>query len=277
MSGTMGVIKYHWRRRWFVSTVYVVLMIAIVLVSAAALMTSARETSIIVDSSGRIVTRDTYNSVAFLDDPSRLINPSAFGMLVFLCSFAILKRDRMFLVSLSMPRYQVLTGSFAFLVSLSAALALVGGVIAPFICRAILLIVGFPLKGGWSAATLFTGGDPDLPMNMLASMLEMIGSAGICTLVGYVFLRWWKPLLILFGAGIAAILLMVTMIQWETFLAGILVDFAKWVNWAAEQLIPLIQRFFEEDNRMVWALREFGAGLACIVLSYPVMRGMKVV
>lgn len=273
----MGVAKYHWRRRWFLSAAFVLTMVVIVLVSAGVLILNNRTVSMALDAQGRVIEHVSYDTVAFQSDPSRLINPSAFGMLVFLFALAILKRDRMFLVSVSVPRYQVLLGSFVFLTSLSVALALIGGIIAPVFCRAVLWAVGFPIRGGWNAQALFTGNNPNLMRDILISICDMIGSAGLFTLLGYIFLRWWKPLLILFGAGIAVMILLVTMVQWETYIAQLLLRAADWVQWAIEQLIPMIQNFFSGENQVAWAWTELIAGFACTALAYPVMRGMKVV
>lgn len=273
----LSVTKYHWRRRRFLTLLFVVGMIAVVFVNAGVLMANAREVVSTVDAQGRIVERVTYPGLAFQYDPSRLINPSAFSLLIVILALITLRRDREFLVSCSVPRYRIWLGTCAFLILMSAALAIVGGVVAPAFCRVVLLVCGLPLRGGWDLGMILTGGDNNLMMSMLISLMGMIGSAGGFMLFGYLMLRWWKIILILLCALIASVVLMVKMIQWETFLAQVLTDLARWAEWAVERLIPWFEELFSQDNMLTWALYQMYFGLASMLLTYPIMRGMKVV
>lgn len=272
----LSIIKYHWRRRRTLSIIFVAGVVAVAFIMAITMMTNLSEWGMTVDGHGNITTQTTYNGIAFADDPSRLIDPSAFGLLVCILALGTVKRDREFLVSCSVPRHQIWLGTCGFLIVMSVGLAVIGGFIAPALCRAVLMLFGFSFRGGSTLATILTGGNADMFSSILIAAMQMVGSAGGYMLAGYMLLRWWKIILIAFVAFIAAIVLMVQMVQWETFLAQVIVDLAKWVEWAAERLIPLIETFLNQSNRMVWALRALGAGLGCMLLSYPILRGMKV-
>lgn len=273
----MAVAKYQWRRQHKLIYIYIGIMLLSVIITAAALMFSMREVSMTIDQTGRIVNHVSYGAVAFLDDPSRILEPSAFTMLIIILVFVALRRDREFLVSCSVPRYRVLLGSLAFLGIMSVALSVVGGLVAPAILRVALLLFGFPLKGGWSVNTIILGGNARLPLDMLTATMDMMAFAGIYTMLGYIFLRWWKVILVLFGAFVGTIILLVAMVQWQTVVAQIVMNFADWVEWAMEQLIPLIESFFSKENQLVYSTRFLGVGLISMLISYPVMRGMKVI
>lgn len=271
-----SVIKYHWRRRWLLMAVFVVATLAITLMSAWSLLSFMREVNMTIDARGQIVDHVSYTGVSILDDPSQLLNTSSFGMLMFILALCTINRDRRFLVSCSVPRYRIWLGTCLFLIATAVGLTILGTFVVPAICRAALLLLGIPLKGGWDLGMLLTGGNTDILKSCAASCMEMIGTAGWSMLLGYLLLRWWKPILILIGAGIAAIILLVQMIQWETFVVQWLAHLEDWVRWAADQLIPWIREFYSQDNQLTWSAYECGAGILFMGLSYLIMRGMKV-
>ncbi len=272
----VSVIKYHWRRRFFLMAVFVAATLVITLASAWSLLSFMREVNMTVNAQGQIVNHVSYTGVSILDDPSRLMNTSAFGLLIIILATCTIHKDRRFLVSCSVPRYRIWLGTCLFLIAAAMGLTLVGTFVVPAICRAALLGMGIPLKGGWALSALLTGGNADVWKGCAAGCMELIGTAGWSMLLGYVLLRWWKPVLILIGALIAAIILLVKMVQWETFIVQWLAHLEDWVEWAMDQLIPWIRAFYEQDNQLQWSAYECGAGLVYMSVSYFIMRGMKV-
>lgn len=271
-----GVVKYHFQRRWRMSLIFVLAVCLITAITAVSLLKTGREVSTIVNEQGQVVTHVSYGNVAFMNDPSKLINASAFVFLIYLFSVAILSRDRRFLVSLSVPRSQILIGSFLFMLALSVCLAILGGLILPIAARLLMMLFGLPIRGGWSASAILTGNNPNLLRDVFVEFCSMMFASGLLTLFGYVFLRWWKVLLILFGAGIVLIILLVNMIQWQTFLSSFLRDGAHWVLNFLEDFLPRLIDFFENGDHLKLALIQLGIGLGGSCLSYPVMRGMPV-
>lgn len=272
----MGVMKYHWRRRWFLTMVFCLGVLVVTALVAGSLIVRSREVTNVVNAEGQIVPHVSYTNVTFAANPDRLMDASAFSFLVFLFSLAIVNRDRRFLVSLSVPRYQILLGSMLFLLSLALALAVLGGLILPVLARLVLMGIGFPIRGGWSAAAVLTGNNINMGRDVLLEVCSMICTAGVFTLLGYVFLRWWKVLLILGSAGIVAIILLVAMVNWQSMIGVYAAQLLDWLEWFVETWLPRIVEFFQNPEPVRIGLIQLGVGVGCSILSYPVMRGMKV-
>lgn len=272
----MGVMKYHWRRRWFLSMVFCLGSVAIMGVMLAVMFLMFREVTSVVNAEGQIVQHVSYTNLRLVSDSRISVTYSGLSFLVFLFSLAILNRDRRFLVSLSVPRYQILLGSFLFLVSLALALAVLSGLILPALTRLVMMGIGFPVRGGWSATAVLTGNNINMGRDVLLEVCSMICTAGVFTLLGYVFLRWWKILLILGSAFIVAIILLVAMINWESMLSVYALRLADWLQWLVETWLPRVVEFFRNPEPVRTGLIQLGVGVGCSILSYPVMRGMKV-
>ena len=271
-----GVIKYHWRRRRLLMGIFVLGAVAIVLINALTLMVTLRSDGIGISNTGVISHQVNYNGLAIDADPSRIMNPSVFSMLIAILALATIRKDREFLVSCSVPRHQIWLGTCGFLLLSAVGICLVGGLIAPSICRMVMLLAGLPLAGGWSAQTILFGGDAQWSFMMITSLLSLIGMAGNYMLVGYLCLRWWKIILVLFCVMILSLILLVKMVQWETFVAQLVRDVAiyaeRFIGWAVRFVDSLMSR----DGQMKLALWSMGWGVIGMLLSYPVMRGMKV-
>ena len=136
---------------------------------------------------------------------------------------------------------------------------------------------GFHIRNGWNASILFTGGNQNILADLFVGFASMISLSGIYTLLGYLFTRWWKQILILFAVGVAAAIIFATQIRIGKYLPE-LRDWLEWfILWLFDVAIPAIEAYFSETRPSILSLRYLATGVAATLLSYPIMRGMKVV
>ena len=271
----VSVMKYYWRCNKLAISVFCLVTIASMLLNTAALVRNTRTVTTMPNAQGVITQHVSYSNLAFQSNLGRLNNAAPFGLLATLFALATIKKDREFLVSCSVPRYRIWLGTCAFLILLSAALAVMSGLIAPALCRAGLMAIQFPMEGGWQSVP--TGNDPHVMRTILITAMSSIGTAGCYMLIGYLFARWWKVILIGFGVLLVTFILLANMVRWQTYLAEVMANLSVYIEDFMRNIVPQLQAFFSEENRMRLTLYQLGIGCICMLLSYPVMRGMKVV
>ena len=268
-----NIMKYHWRRQRVLMLIIIIATIAMALFSFFMMMRYTYEVRTVMNAQGVIEQQATYGNMS---DPSSVLNPSVFSMLVVFLSIYTIRKDREFLVSCSVPRYRIWMGTCLFLIATAIGLVLIGGMIAPMLCRIVLLLFGFPLAGGWSASSICLGGDQNLPRHMLMALMNMIGSAGGWMLFGYLMLRWWKIILILLGAMIVGLIVMIQMVRWESVFTQYMREFADKIQFLFDHLERFMKNFMSDESRMRRAVYAMCSGFVGMILSYPIMRGIKV-
>jgi len=270
-----AVNSYFWRRYGMGVGIYFAIYLAMVIIVALVMMrVTAIETVRL--NTGNVEMMTTHDGMRAYDDASSITSDIPYVMLIPVLGFLVIRRDRRFLVAMSTARYEVLTGSLAFLLSMSLSLAVVGSIIMPTVSNLILWAMGFSIRGGWTALSVVTGGHADWWRTMLINLFDMIQYAGIATILGYVMLRWWKPILIASVAGIVVLILIATQLYMNTYVQK-LAESAIWlINKLVEEIWPAFERYMSGTNLALIAGQKIAVGIGLTALAYPIMRGMKV-
>ncbi len=273
----LGVMNYHWRRRWLEALLFAVL-VTLVLVTTLVMTVPWMHTTtqMQVGPQGHVQINTLFSEATLSKNPNALSDYSNYAFLIMVFALLTLKRNRQFLVSLSISRWETLAGSFLFLVTMSAALTLLGGFIMPTLVRAVLWPLGFPIRGGWTLEALLIGNDAGFFSGLWWSLCLMVMIAGLSVLIGYIMLRWWKVVLIAFAVAIAGGIFFIKMVEWSSYVRDFAETLIDWIQWSANTALPAIQNFFARTSLNWLALQMMGVGVLSTALSYPVMRGMKV-
>lgn len=270
------VNNYFWMRFGRTVGIYMIAILVFLLVGLFIMMPYATERVLQVGVDGDIAIEQTNSGLTMYVDPSVIVSVGSYSYVIAILALLLIGRERQFFVSMSTSRYEVLLGSLLFLVTMSAALAVVGGLLLPILVRLVLSVAGFTTRGGWSAQVILTGGDTLWWRTVILNFLDMVEMAGWVTLAGYLIKRWWKAMLIIGGAGIVLVILLATQLSSTRYVQML----AEWainaINWFIEDAWPAMERYFAETNLGIIALRKIGAGVVLTALSYPVMRWMKV-
>jgi len=244
---------------------------------------------VLILSLGSMLIAINYSQGNFID-PADFTSSSSFSILVTVFALWLVNRERKFMVSLSVTRRELLLGSLYFLIAL-AALMTAAQYLVDVIGRGVMWIAGTTPRGGWNARfiaghsptagwsveLLFTGGNPRWAEVLLSNFSAMVSDAGIYTLIGYLFLRWWKVILIMLASGIVLLIVLATQIRFFQQLNE-LANFLTWfVQWLVETAIPAIIDFVYNSSLWLVVSRNAAICAACFALSYPVMRKMPVV
>jgi hypothetical protein len=225
---------------------------------------------------GTITPVTANTGMVMYSNPEIVVGGGLLTAFVWMSALWLSMREHKFIVSLSVTRIEVLMSSTCYLVALSAIMT---GVlwVSSTLGRGVLWAAGFKLRDGWDVYTLLTGKNSNMMSDLLLSFTGKLLYAGSYTLTGYIFVRWWKVILIGFGALIALIITVTTQIQLPAFLTD-LRPFIEWlVQWIYETVLPFFRNFFNESRLYMLALRDIGFAFVCFALCYPVMRKMAVI
>lgn len=272
---TTSVMRYFWMRYGKIVGFYMVGLLVFMLVGLFIMVPYTQERTLQFNTDG-ISVESTNTGLNLYVDPSVVVGTGSFSFIVFLLALIISGRDRQFFVAMSTSRYEVLIGSFVFLITLSAALAVVGGLVLPILIRLVLMLTGFGVQNGWSANVVLTGGDSLWWRAIISDFLDMVELAGIMTLVGYLFRRWWKVILVIMAAGIVTMILLATQLNSSRYIQMLFEWGIQFFTWLSEVALPAMERYFNETHLALIALRKVAVATVLTALSYPVMRWMKV-
>ena len=200
----------------------------------------------------------TYGAVASYDAMRIYSNPASFewtGMfswVILWMSCTLTGRDRKFLVTLSVSRYEILMGNFLFLTTMA---------LASTVLSTQTLILGN------SARFLFDG-------TMVFS--DFMFTIGLFTLLGYLFGRWWKQLLIIMGAGLVIFIVVMSQLALGNFSKEIVDGIVWFADFAVQRIAPAIEKLFEWRESYQMILIQLGLGVGLTALSYPVLYKFKI-
>jgi len=209
-------------------------------------------------------------------NPEVVVGGGLLTAFVWMSALWLSMREHKFMVSLSVTRVEILLTSIYYLATLSVIMT---GVlwVSSTLGRAVLWVSGFKLRDGWDAYTLLTGKNSNILGDLLLSFTGKFLYAGAYSLTGYILMRWWKVILIGFGALIALIITVTTQIDLPAYITDLRPFFEWLVQWIYETAIPIIRGFFEESRLYVLTLRDMGLALFYFALCYPVMRKIAVI
>lgn len=273
---TATINKYFFSRYGRTVGFYLLGVLVFLLIGLLIMLPYAQERVMEIGADGDISIETTNSGLTMYINPAAIVSASSYSYVVAILALIIIGRERQFFVSMSTTRYEVLIGSFLFLITMALALTVVGGLILPILVRLILPLMGFTTKGGWTVNTILIGGDSLWWRTLILNFLDMVEMAGWVTLVGYLIKRWWKIMLILGGAGIVVFILMVTQLSSTRFVQALGQWAIETIDWFMNEGWPAIERYFSETNLGIIALRKVGVGVGLTALSYPIMRWMKV-
>ena len=275
MSRSIKLTMYHIRRHYKKILFFSAIVLALSILIAFLNLWNARSMRMTLTGSG-MEFRDAYHGVSIYTNPFAVTNGSVFSVAVWLIALFIIKREHKFLIAQSVSRIEIIVTTVCFSAVLSLMMTLIMW-LASILGILSIWIGGFNISGGWTAAALLTGNNPKLAVTLFESFSGMFASAGIYTLIGYLFVRWWKIILIIAGAGIAALILFVTQIQVSQYLQQIAENAIEFIRWFVDTFIPYLIDFYNDDHAFFRIGSNMLAGLATFAVSYPVMRRMPVV
>lgn len=270
-----GLMCFQMKRQRVKMILYVSCVLAISLVSIFMLLPYARTLSL-EGGVGDMAVRESNAGLTLYDNPASMTNASLFSAFVWISALWLVRRERKFEVSLSVARFEMLAGSFLYIVAAAAAMTL-SYLLVSVVGRGVMWLGGFRLRNGWNLKVLLTGGDDRLCQTLLVAFTGMISTACAYTFIGYLMARWWKQILILFAVGVALLILFLT--QMNTVRLFMLARdwLAQNVAWLVDELLAAYVRAVLESNPYQVALYDLLIALGAMALSYPVMRGMPVV
>lgn len=223
----------------------------------------------------------TYGAVASYDAMRIYSNPASFewtGMfswVILWMSCTLTGRDRKFLVTLSVSRYEILMGNFLFLITMALASTVLSWLI-PLINRLALLAVGFRFQSTLSTQTLILGNSVRFLFDGAMVFSDFMFTIGLFTLLGYLFGRWWKQILVIMGAGLVIFIVVMSQLALGTFSKEI-VDGIRWAaDFAITRIAPAIETLFEWRESYQMILIQLGLGVGLTALSYPVLYKFKI-
>lgn len=275
-----ALTPYFLRRHWKKLTFFLAAVFALSLYVLFVVQGALPVTTDIMRTIDGLEVREAVTGMKIYEDPSAFTSTGLLQSFVAFMAIWIMWKERRFLVTLSMTRGQVLLGSLGYLLVLSLILTL-AYMLLPAMGRGILWICGFHLEKPWSIEILLTGGDPEWWISALHMLAGSLFLAGYWTFLAAVWNRWWKILLLLGGIGIALLILFASQIRWldSGILANLEQHAADMIIWIFDEMIPAIIRFFEyiASHALMVIAAKAGAGILLSLLSYPVVRGMKVI
>jgi hypothetical protein len=223
----------------------------------------------------------SYGAVASFDAMRIYSNPASFewvgvfSWMILWMSCTLTGRDRKFLVTLSVSRYEILLGNFLFMLSL-AVMATVLAWLIPLINRLALLAVGFRFQNNLSTQTLILGNSARFLFDGVMLFSDFVLIIGAFTFLGYLFGRWWKQLLVIMGAGLVIFIVVMSQLALGNFSKEIVDGIIWFADYAVSHIAPAIEQLFEWRESYQMILLQLGLGVGLTALSYPVLYKFKI-
>ena len=269
----LHMIRYHWRRRRFLLLLFGLL--TLVIATATLFYVKAEyATNMVVFQNGYAHVEQGYSSLDMSFNYSFL-----FIMLVWATAVSILRQERSFFVTASASRWEFMLGLMGFIALFSLAATGVNWLVG-VLNRLEMPLLGMKVRQGFTPGLVLTGGRPGFGGSLLLCFTRMLMAAGWACLVYALFARWWKPLLILMGAGIVVLIVLGVQVQLGAYTASMVEAARAFARWLEESFIPnvapVLERIFNESRLWVLALRDLAQAAVCFVLVYLIILRMKV-
>ena len=263
---------YFFRRHW---KKLVLFLVAVFALSMYALFLMERVMPVTNSASGGELRR-AAGGMRIYDDPSTFTSYPL--MRTFIAGMAVwlVWRERRFLASLSFTRRRILLGSMGYLFVLSLMMAFFAWLL-PVMGRGTLWLCGFQLEREWTVQVLLTGGLSDWWVPLLEMFTTSLMTAGLWTLIGAVWVRWYKPLLIVIAMGVGLMFLMAAQVRWLQALTRIQSLLEQWIIWFFDTALPYLTDGRGRIQAHMWQRLaiQVGIGLVSALISYPVTRWIK--
>ncbi len=267
---------YFFRRHWkklalFLAAVFALSMYALFLMERVMPVTTA-----IQDTGAGLEVRRAATGMRIYDDPSTFTSYSLMRTFIAAMAVFLVWRERRFLATLSFTRRGILLNCQGFLLVLALLMVFFAWLL-PVLGRGVLWLCGFQLERDWSVELLLTGGLTDWWVPLVEMLTTSLMTAGLWTLIGAVWVRWWKPLLLILAACVALLFLMAAQVRWLNILTELQKTVESWIIWFFDTALPFLTEVHDRLQAQMWQRLavQVGIGLAGALLSYPVTRWVK--
>ena len=269
----LHMIRYHWRRRRFLLLLFGLL--TLVIATATLFYVKAEyATNMVVFQNGYAHVEQGYSSLDMSFNYSFL-----FIMLVWVTAVGILRQERSFFVTASASRWEFMLGLVGFIALFSLAATGVNWLVG-VLNRLEMPLLGMKVRQGFTPGLVLTGGRPGFGGSLLLCFTRMLTAAGWACLVYALFARWWKQLLILFGAGVVVMIVLGVQVSLGAYTQSMVSAARALSDWLQyvfiPKVVPVWEQFFGETRAWVWALRDLGQFVFCYALIYPIILRLRV-
>lgn len=270
----LGIFRYHWLRNRSALIILFAIMLAISVGTSLFLMHYTAATVSMEMTGEGVEVYESHADMSAFSDPDTFTSLAIFEWAMLVFALMLVGKERKYLVTMSAARWEILLGNGLFLLSLAAAMALSVWFLN-VVGRAVLWIVGFRVRDGWNVKMLLWANNPLMGQKILLHFSQLVFEAGMFTLIGHLFSRWRKQILILFGVCVALGITLIVQLNFGYYVKNI-EDFLKFVEWAVYTLEPVIKKLFYSVKDWAFALRQIVVGLLLTLVSYPIMRRVAV-
>ena len=255
----------------FLAAVFALSMYALFLMERVMPVTTA-----IQDTGAGLEVRRAATGMRIYDDPSTFTSYSLMRTFIAAMAVFLVWRERRFLATLSFTRRGILLNCQGFLLVLALLMVFFAWLL-PVLGRGVLWLCGFQLERDWSVELLLTGGLTDWWVPLVEMLTTSLMTAGLWTLIGAVWVRWWKPLLLILAACVALLFLMAAQVRWLNILTELQKTVESWIIWFFDTALPFLTEMHDRLQAQMWQRLavQVGIGLAGALLSYPVTRWVK--
>ena len=264
------IAAYHFRRHRTKLTIFVAATWAIAVLTALFLL--PHPMAVVMERNGdTMVIREDYVGANLAD----FSNAPFFSLIVTVSALWLTGRERRHLISLSVTRRDAVLGAMLYLIGLSAAMA-IAQFLGAVIGRGSIWIAGYSPSGHRSVAAMLTGNEALWWERYVRNLFGMIRDAGVYTLAGCLFVRWWKAILIAMGCGLAALIALISQINVNRYATEILEFGYHVVRWIVDRVSAV--RYGAFANSLAYdAMVKSLTCLAATAAAYLVVRGVPAV
>lgn len=271
----MPLCRYYMRRHVPAILIYTAIGLAMTLFTLF-MMVNVSSNMVVDVSGGDLSVYETGMNSNLYNDPSGVVVSGNFSMMIVIVALLLIKRNRELMTTLSVTRYEQIVGGFVYLLIMSAGLTILSEWLVPMLTFLVMAVFSLPVRGGWSAVRILTLGSDNLLLTMYKSFIMMIASFGLLTLLGYIFQRWWKIILIAFAALTLGAIIAFSQYSTSRFITYVLENAEQIADYILDVVVPFFGRMFDSSNVFLYTLRFVGFSVVCTLISYPIMRRMPV-
>ena len=270
-----GIWRYHIASRWramaLLSAITLVMFIGILLLMMPHMADTFSQA--IHLGNGEVTITQTELNKPRLNEP---FGTTGSIYVAFMLVFAVssITKDRRYLLSNSVARYEFIAGTFLGSVTMAVLLTAIQYVL-DLICRAVTCALGFQISGmAWSAQLILLSTRDYLP-SLISQMGNMIALAGFWTLAILLFARWKKTCIALCVLGVLLPVMLTNFLP------------ANWQQWLISNASYVIERVIDFFSEYQWLflidvpawrvlLQQTITGALLYGISYLVIRRLPV-
>ena len=141
--------------------------------------------------------------------------------------------------------------------------------------RSAMMLMGMEASTPWSAQLIFTGGRVNFWQDCLYGAANMLRMCAGIALLAVVFKRWWKPILIVFGAGIVTMVVLVIQVEVSSYATQIVYWIEQFIRFLENSVLPALEAYYSNTTFGARLGREFLDALVLFALCYPATWHMK--